>query len=111
MRSDRSKATDIKNDVRERVKARDGWCCIFCREFGESGYEPTQIMHYIGRKRGGLGIEENLALGCVAHHQELDNGKDMDKYRSFFKEYLESIYPGWNERELIYSKWSAFAIN
>lgn len=110
MRSKRSKAADIPNDVRETVKARDGWDCIFCRAFGESGYEPTQIMHYIGRKQGGLGIEENLAFGCAAHHQELDNGKDGAKYREFFREYLEEQYPDWNERKLIYSKWAGFAI-
>ena len=73
----RKKATDIKPEVKKRVEERDGWCCIFCREFGESGFEPTDHAHYIGRAQGGLGIEENLVYVCPAHHFEMDNGKNM----------------------------------
>lgn len=106
----RKKATDIKPEVKKRVEERDGWCCIFCREFGESGFEPTDHAHYIGRAQGGLGIEENLVYVCPAHHFEMDNGKNMKKYRDFCREYLEDLYPDWNERALKYNKWSGFAI-
>ena len=106
----RIRATDITDKVRKAVKARDNYSCIFCDMFGDSGYDATQIMHYVGRAKNGLGIEQNLAFGCVAHHAELDNGKDSKKYREAFAEYLKGIYPDWDERDLVYNKWSGFAI-
>lgn len=107
----RKKATDIPDNVRGIVKQRDNWTCIFCHHFGESGYDANQLMHYIPRSQGGLGIEENLALGCPAHHQILDNGADNQKYKDYFREYLQGIYPEWNEKELKFNKWKGFAIS
>lgn len=67
----------------------------------------TSIMHYIPRSAGGLGIEENGALGCLTHHDMMDNGfqgrrKEM---LALYKEYMQGIYPDWNEDNLVYKKW------
>ncbi len=90
--------------TRKIIKERDGGC-IFCQYAGYSGFPPTQIMHYIPRSRMGMGIEENGAYGCAKHHQELDNGMKSMPMKKYFKEYLKSKYPDWDETKLIYSKW------
>jgi len=101
----RSKACEFPQEVRKRIKQRDKGC-IFCQLMGYSGYPPTQIMHYVARSQGGKGIEQNGAWGCALHHQQLDNGLQSTVMREYFKEYLQSIYPEWNEKDLVYSKWS-----
>ena len=103
--SKRSKDCEFSPQVRKRIKERDNGC-IFCLSFGNSGYPATQIAHYVSRGRSGLGVEQNGALVCVKHHQELDNGTNGAPMKAFFKSYLQNHYPGWNEEELIYSKWS-----
>ena len=101
--SKRSNACEFSRKVRERIWERDDYKCIFCAKFGYSGFLPSQIMHYVSRAHGGLGIEENGAFGCVLHHQILDNG-DGKLLKEYFREYLMSKYPGWNEENLIYKK-------
>ena len=66
-----------------------------------------QIMHYIPRSQGGLGIPENLALGCVWHHNMMDNGNLglREQMMIFFEDYLKSIYEDWDKEKLFYSKW------
>ena len=65
-----------------------------------------QIMHYIPRSQGGLGIPENLADGCAWHHMLLDNGKDSRaEMMKFFEYYLRLHYPKWNKDKLTYNKW------
>lgn len=66
-----------------------------------------QIMHFIPRSQGGLGIPENLALGCIYHHNMLDNGnlglhEDM---MTIFEAYLRARHEGWDKNKLRYSKW------
>lgn len=65
------------------------------------------IMHYIPRSKGGLGIEQNGALGCQYHHSMLDNGHQGRRVEmlEMFKGYLQSHYDNWNEEELYYRKW------
>ena len=99
------KILEFPPKTREAIKKRDGGC-IFCIKFGYSGFPPTQIMHYVPRSHMGMGVEENGAWGCVKHHQELDNGTDSIPLRKYFKEYLGSKYPDWDETKLIYTKWS-----
>lgn len=104
-----TKKKAISNAVRVRVRKRDGGC-IFCRtnsfaicatkDCFEYKNTRTEIMHYISRGRGGLGIEENLAEGCIYHHRQLDQG-DGKELRAYFKEYLMSQYPDWDEEKLI----------
>lgn len=106
----RSKACEFSAEVRHRIWERDHGC-IFCR----LGYKPSseaggypQVMHYVARSHGGLGVEQNGALGCAYHHQMLDNGLYHDEMQKLFREYLEEHYPGWNESELTYDKWKIF---
>ena len=91
--------TSIPPKVRARVMERDSIdgtpICIFCgRTYG------LQIMHLIPRSQGGKGIEENLAVGCVFCHQELDNGKNPEGKREYFRAYLQATYPDWDEEKL-----------
>lgn len=102
--SKRSRACEFTPKVRKEIKERDGGC-IFCQYTGYSGFPATQIMHYIPRSGGGLGIAKNGALGCVKHHQELDNGVNSEPLKRYFREYLKGKYPDWTAAELMYSKY------
>ena len=94
------KPTDIPPKVRAKVYERDSFdgvpCCIFCG----SPYNLS-CAHFIGRGRGGLGIEENLGMACFQCHTELDNGKDGDILHQAFEDYLKSKYPSWDRGKLI----------
>ena len=117
-KADMTKKVSITNKVRERVHERDDGECIFCkmgyhaeaekRLANEFGYQGRQIMHYIGRGRGGLGIEENLAIGCTIHHMLYDNGAHGEhaEMKPLFEEYLRNEYPDWDEKKLVYNKWA-----
>lgn len=103
-----SKACEFSPKARKEIHIRDGGC-IFC----QMGYRPSceaggalQIMHFVPRSQKGLGIPENGALGCVYHHQMLDNGLYHEEMKEMFREYLMSHYPEWNESSLVYDKWS-----
>lgn len=112
--SKRSRACDIKESVRVKVKQRDGGC-IFCK----LGYMlppedefltctgTLQVMHFIPRSQGGLGKPENLAMGCIWHHNMLDNGnlENRKEMLNLFEAYLRVWYKDWDRKELIYSKW------
>ena len=108
--SQRSRACDFQRKVRERIIQRDDGC-IFC----QMGYMPNtsggpawySIMHYIPRSHGGLGIEENGAVGCQWHHDMLDNGNvgNREEMLELFKSYLQEHYKNWDEEKLIYKKW------
>ncbi|WP_349153511.1 hypothetical protein [Lachnospira rogosae (ex Hitch et al. 2025)] len=65
------------------------------------------VMHYIPRSRGGLGIPQNGAIGCQFHHNMLDNGNQGKRKEmlEIFRQYLQELYPEWNEDELVYRKW------
>lgn len=109
MKSKRTKATDISPKVRQKVYARDKGC-IFCqmgyRMDGECGIGELQCMHFVARSQAGLGKEENLAMGCIRHHQMLDNSEHRAEMKEMFREYLKGIYPEWTEQKLKYDKWS-----
>lgn len=98
---------------REKIYNRDNYQCIFCRieyhmySSTQYGYQLEGIMHYIPKSQGGLGIAQNGALGCHYHHQLMDNGsKGLRKeMQEFMKGYLMGMYPGWNEKDLVYDKW------
>ena len=64
------------------------------------------IMHYIPKSFGGLGIPQNLALGCRYHHSMLDhaNINHREEMQEIFREYLDLLYPDWNENDLYYKK-------
>lgn len=95
-------ATGISKRVRERVYARDSIdgapCCICC------GHPIVQVAHFVPRSRGGKGVETNLACLCPACHWLMDNG-DGAIVKARFRSYLEEHYPGWDEKDQVYSKW------
>lgn len=59
-------------------------------------YEIKDIMHFIPRSQGGLGIEQNGVLGCRYHHMLLDNGNKglRDEMLKIMEEHLRMSYPG-----------------
>ena len=65
------------------------------------------IMHYINKSQGGLGIEKNGVLGCRYHHGLLDNGNLglRPEMLEIMKEHLMQQYPDWSEDGLVYKKW------
>ena len=103
--SKRAKAVAIPPRVKRKVAERDeidGWtCCVVC---GSPKGIPEA--HYIPRSKGGLGIEKNIVTLCRPCHYKFDfgNKEDRSAIGSRIKEYLESIYPDWNEEELVYKK-------
>lgn len=109
--SRRSKACEFSKLARMAIKNRDGGC-IFCRMNYHMPDSPRYdqtifgIMHYIPRSSGGLGIEQNGAVGCQYHHSMLDNGKEglRPEMLGIFKRYLKSFYIGWCEEALYFKK-------
>lgn len=105
----RARACSFDKRTRDRIKARDRGC-IFCimgyRVTDECG-EPSQIMHFVPRSQGGLGIEENGAWGCVYHHMLLDNSTYREEMMEMFEDYLKEWYRGWEKEKLVYRKWQS----
>ena len=107
MKSKRTKACDIPPAVRRIVNQRDH-DCIFCRMMYHlpMGYHPEmyrmEIMHYIPRSAGGLGIPENLAEGCFYHHRMLDQSSQRKEMLLIFESYLRRCYPEWDMQQLYY---------
>lgn len=99
-KSKRSKATDISPSVKKAVAERDFGCCIFC---GKAGLPEA---HVISRAHGGLGVEKNIVTVCRSCHDKMDNSKMRGQYIGFAKSYLTSIYPGWDEKDVTFNKWS-----
>ena len=94
----RTKATDISKAVREAVYERDKWC-VYC------GKQGIPNAHYIPRSAGGLGIEQNILTLCPECHNRYDNGHNRAEMQAFFREYLMSKYPDWDEENLIYRRY------
>lgn len=104
MRSRRAKKCDITQKVKEIVWERDNHRCIIC---GNPAAMPNA--HYIRRSHGGLGIPENVVTLCTMNgcHDKFDNGsrEESEAIGAQIKDYLMSIYPDWNEEDLIYKKY------
>lgn len=101
MKRVQTRYTDISPKTRAKVWARDGHRCILC---GDPNAGPW--CHYIPRSRGGLGVEENVVTLCDYHHRILDigHGEQRCRVREAVRQYLRSIYDGWEETRLIYRK-------
>lgn len=95
MKRKRTKALEISVEVKRKVLARDGHC-IWC---GSPGLPEA---HFVPRSRGGLGIEENILTLCRECHFAYDHTLDRPRMGEFFREYLKSKYPDWNEDKLKY---------
>ncbi len=96
-----TKATDIPKKVKLIVWERDNHKCIFC-----SKPVPWNCAnsHYIKRSHGGLGIEENIMTNCEKCHAMFEESPYRSKMKASAKRYFESMYPNWDEKELIYKK-------
>lgn len=109
MRSKRTKACDFTQKERSIIKDRDNGC-IFCRmryrmeKADAYNTSIREIMHYIPRSQGGLGIAKNAAVGCKYHHMMMDESDRRAEMRGIMKRYLSSMYREWDESELVYQK-------
>ena len=111
--SKRAHKTEFSAKTRKTIEARDNGC-IFCQMdyHMEKAYwmdlNTFSIMHFIPRSSGGLGVEENGAVGCQYHHDMLDNGNSghREEMLELFEEYLSSLYDGWDKSKLKYDKWA-----
>ena len=98
--------------ARKAIHKRDNETCVFCA----AGYElpedlaycqtALQIMHIVPRSQLGMGVEQNGALGCVWHHQMMDNGnlENRKEMIRMLEERMRRIYPGWNRESVTYRK-------
>ena len=96
----RARACALSGGVKREVWERDGGLCVWCHKPG------NPEAHFIPRSKGGLGIPENVLTLCRECHNKYDNGTraEREERREYFREYLKSIYPGWDENKLIYHK-------
>ena len=104
-RKKQTRKHDFTPSMRRHIEERD--MGYHMPENDYFGTHMFSIMHYIPRSQGGLGIEQNAAVGCIYHHNLMDNGNKglRPEMMKIMKEYLERIYPEWNEEKLTYSKW------
>lgn len=107
MKSKRTKATDIPMRVKRKVFERDNGRCVVC----DNCCNVMPNAHYIPRRKGGLGIEENIVTLCteLTHnkcHRKYDFGtkNEREKIKKIIKKYLKSKYENWNEENLIYKR-------
>lgn len=107
-----ARKTEFTAKARKAIHKRDNETCVFCAD----GYEPPedmaycqtalQIMHIVPRSQLGMGVEQNGALGCVWHHQMLDNGnrENRKEMLAMLEDRMRRIYPGWTREQVIYQK-------
>lgn len=100
-KSKRSRATNFSTQTKQAMLERDRYSCIFQGPGCGGGLTPA---HYIGRGTGGLGILENGACVCMAHHQQLDHSVDRTKMLKEFKKYLDRHYPRFTDEQRRYEK-------
>lgn len=92
-----TKACSISKEVKYRVYERDEGLCIIC---GAVGFPDA---HVVSRAHLGLGIEENIVTLCRSCHRLYD-GERRKEYGEIIRNYLQELYPEWNEKKLIYQK-------
>ena len=104
---------NFTKEIAEEIAERDGYQCIFCRigyhmeAKSDKLYGIPDIMHYINKSQGGLGVRENGVLGCRYHHGLLDNGHLglRAEMLDIMKEHLVQQYPYWSEKLVTFDKW------
>lgn len=101
-KSRRAKAVAISASVKKAVMERDGGLCVYCHNPG------LPEAHFISRRKNGMGIEENILTLCRKCHKDFDFGtrEDREGMREYFKDYLMSKYPHWDEKMLVYRRYS-----
>lgn len=110
MKSKRTKDLEIPIEVKRAVAERDSVdgfpCCIYCGKPAPTT-KPLAFSnaHYLSRGgNGGLGIEENILTLCWDCHLKFDQSTEQSKMKEFFRKYLQSKYPEWDEKNLVYKK-------
>lgn len=98
MKSNRTKALEISKAVKGAVWKRDGGRCVLC------GRPGNPEAHYISRKHGGLGIEQNILTLCRKCHNRYDQTTERAEIGAVLADYLRSCYPDWDPVDLIYRK-------
>ena len=102
MKSTRTKACAISQQVKRIVYKRDHEQCLLC---GKWVTLSCACCHFIPRSQGGMGVEKNILTLCPDCHREFDNGDGRQEKEIFLQMYLESKYPDWNHEDVIYDKW------
>lgn len=112
MKKKLTKHLEFTAKARKAIHKRDNETCVFCA----AGYEPPedpaycrtalQIMHIVPRSQLGMGVEQNGALGCVWHHQMMDNGnrQNREEMLTMLEDRMRRIYPGWTRETVTYRK-------
>lgn len=108
----RTKKLQFSQATKKKIAERDQEC-VFCKlGYSAEGADPFSIqikdpMHIINKSQGGLGIEQNGALGCRYHHNLLDNGNKGLRQQMIddLKKYMQTLYPGWDPESLVYKKY------
>lgn len=108
-KSTRTKALEIPLEVKKAVAERDsidGWtCCIYCgKPAPPENPLAFSVAHFVSRGQGGLGIEKNILSLCWGCHMRYDQSEHREEMKEFFKDYLKSKHPDWDESKLIYKK-------
>lgn len=108
----RKYVTEYSQKARNAIHKRDEEICVFCAMgYCMPGPEDCtgelQIMHIVPRARMGMGIEQNGALGCVYHHQMMDNGNQGNRAEmlEILEERMRLFYPGWSRESVTYRKY------
>ena len=110
----RTRQLQFDTQTKQKIYLREKGQCLFCQRnyhmkcWDEYQYKIKDIMHYINKSAGGLGIMENGVLGCRYHHSLLDNGNKglRPEMLEIMKEYLKSKHPEWDESKLVYKKYN-----
>lgn len=101
----RTKALRISEETKDKVWERDRGRCVWCAHTGNwSGWPGLPEAHFIPRSKSGLGIEQNILTLCRPCHYAFDRGLFKDEMTTYFRKYLQSKYPDWDEKKLYYHK-------
>ena len=108
----RKNECEFSSLVRKKIYERQSNMCLFClMDYEMDKAEPYatsihQVMHVVSRAHGGLGIEQNGVLGCIYHHNMMDNGSNGKRAEmlEICREYLKRVYPDFDFSKVVYDK-------
>lgn len=105
----RTKTLSIPRSVKKAVAERDSCeghpCCIWCgRPAPTEDVLGFSNAHFISRAQSGKGIAENILTLCPACHRQYDQSTAREEMRMYFRGYLQSKYPEWDENKIYYKK-------